>query len=163
MFDISFGLFFYVSYCPILNTASFKFFGMLHCGDSPGETDGKQIQAKEWNCLLFSCCCCCRDGLRRRAGGVSLDLMAGLLTRKAEFYLGNTGDTRHTCGINLIGQISSRPRRHDYSLFSGRKTCIFGVTLASASFSFAMFFLTFASRVDLLLLSSPSLQWGQAE
>ena len=156
--DISFGLFFYGSYCPILNTASLKFLARYIVERQMRN----KIQAKERDCLLFSCCCC-RDGLRRRAGGVSLDLMAGLLTRKAEFYLGNTGDTRHTCGINLIGQISSRPRRHDYSLFSGRKTCIFGVTLASASFSFAMFFLTFASRVDLLLLSSPSLQWGQAE
>ena len=60
--DISIGLFFYGSYGPILNTASLKFLARYIVERQMRN----KIQAKERDCLLFSCCC--RDGLRRRAG-----------------------------------------------------------------------------------------------
>ena len=158
--DISFGLFFYGSYCPILNTASLKFLARYIVERQMRN----KIQAKERDCLLFSCCCCCRDGLRRRAeGGVSLDMMAGLLTRKAEFYLGNTGDTQHTwCQRLNWSDIKSAAKTRLFIVLGGKRASLESLWLQLLSLS-QCFFLTFASRVDLLLLSSPSLQWGQAE
>ena len=62
------------------------------------------VRAKKWNCLLFVPPV--HSSLRSETvvtesdgGGVSLDLMTGLLTRKADFYLSNTvphsGHTAH--------------------------------------------------------------------
>ena len=124
--------------CQIWKTARIKFFAKY--------VVERQIRNKD--CLFFSslkdCCCCfCRDGVwrRRRAGGVSLDLMTGLLTRKAQFYLLPTlccaPHTPHTYARDsiLIGQISTRPRRLSYSLFSEENMHL----LSHFGFSFFLF------------------------